>query len=87
MNQYDEDVYLKKYADTQNGIAIDQYTETRDMHYKIWCIENGEFSKETWYKLMIISLPPKYQNLLNEMLSYRIRLAQMLPVKHLGLLR
>lgn len=68
-NQYNGDVYLQKYTDSQNGVPIDQYTETRDLHYKIWCIENGEFTKETWYKLMIISLPDIYQELLNEMLS------------------
>ena len=28
---------------------------------KIWCIENGEFSHDTWYKLMIVSLGTKYQ--------------------------
>ena len=68
-NQYNGDVYLRKYADSQNGMTIDQYTESRNLHYKIWCIENGEFSKETWYKLMMVSLEEKYQNLLNEMLS------------------
>ena len=68
-NQYNGDVYLQKYADSENGMSIDQYTETRDLHYKIWCIENGEFSRETWYKLMIISLSETYQRLLNEMLA------------------
>lgn len=68
-NQYNGDVYLRKYADSQNGMTIDQYTESRNLHYKIWCIENGEFSKETWYKLMMVSLEEKYQKLLNEMLS------------------
>lgn len=68
-NQYNGDVYLQKYNDCNNGIPVDQYTESRDLHYKIWCIENGEFSKETWYKLMIISLSERYQVLLNEMLS------------------
>ena len=63
------EVYLDKYADSQNGIPVDQYTEIKDLHYKIWCIENGEFKKETWYKLMMISLPNQYQELLNEMLS------------------
>jgi len=67
-NQYSGTVYSQKYADSQNGIPIDQYTESRSLHYKIWCIENGEFSKETWYRLMIVSLPEKYQKLLNEML-------------------
>jgi len=68
-NQYSGAVYLQKYADSHTGITIDQYTETRDLHYKIWCIENGEFSRETWYKLMIISLPELYQRLLNEILE------------------
>lgn len=68
-NQYNGDVYLQKYTDSQNGIPIDQYTETRDLHYKIWCIENGEFTKETWYKLMIVSLSDSYQKLLNEILA------------------
>lgn len=68
-NQYTGDVYLQKYTDTKNGIPIDQYTETKDLHYKIWCIENGEFTEETWYRLMIVSLCDKYQVLLNEMLS------------------
>lgn len=68
-NQYNGDVYLQKYNDCNNGIPVDQYTESRDLHYKIWCIENGEFSKETWYKLMITSLSERYQILLNEMLS------------------
>ena len=65
-NQYGGEVYLQKYTDSQNGLPIDQYTESRDLHYKIWCIENGEFSKETWYKLMLISLPEPYQKLFNK---------------------
>ena len=68
-NQYSGSIYVKKYADSVDGMPIDQYTETRDLHYKIWCIENGEFSKSTWYKLMYISLEDKYQRLLNEILS------------------
>lgn len=68
-NQYSGDIYLKKYEDSQDGIPIDQYTASRDLHYKIWCIENGKFTKETWYKLMIISLSKKYQKLLNEILE------------------
>lgn len=60
---------MTNYTDTQNGIPIDQYTETKDLHYKIWCIENGEFTEETWYKLMIVSLCEEYQVLLNEILS------------------
>ena len=68
-NQYSADEYQQKYADSIDGMPIDRYTSCRDWHYKIWCIENGEFSKETWYKLMIVSLPRIYQNLLNEILN------------------
>ena len=68
-NQYTGVEYVQKYADSLDGMPIDQYTANRDLHYKIWCIENGEFSKETWYKLMMVSLPKKYQILLNEILN------------------
>ena len=68
-NQYSGTDYIQKYADSVDGMPIDQYTATRDLHYKIWCIENGEFSRDTWYKLMIVSLGTKYQKLLNEILS------------------
>ncbi len=68
-NQYSGTDYIQKYADSVDGMPIDQYTATRDLHYKIWCIENGEFSRDTWYKLMIVSLGTKYQILLNEILS------------------
>ena len=50
-NQYSGNEYLQKYADSIDGMPIDQYTSCRDLHYKIWCIENGEFTRETWYKL------------------------------------
>lgn len=68
-NQYSGNEYLQKYADSIDGMPIDQYTSCRDLHYKIWCIENGEFTGDTWYKLMMISLSKGYQNLLNEILS------------------
>lgn len=68
-NQYSGSEYLQKYADSVDGKPIDQYTSSRDLHYKIWCIENGEFTRETWYKLMIVSLPKVYQVLLNEILN------------------
>lgn len=68
-NQYSADEYQQKYADSIDGMPIDHYTSCRDLHYKIWCIENGEFSKETWYKLMIVSLSAQYQKLLNEILN------------------
>lgn len=68
-NQYDMSVYLKKYADCVEGVPIDTYTETNDLHHKIWCVEDGTYSRETWYKLMIVSLEPGYARLLDEMLE------------------
>lgn len=68
-NQYNIDNYLKKYEDSINGEPIDLYVSCKDLHYKIWCIENGTFSRETWYKLMIVSLPTRYQKLLDEILE------------------
>lgn len=43
-NQYSNDIYRAKYRDSQDGLPIDTYTESRGQHYKIWCIENGTFS-------------------------------------------
>lgn len=68
-NQYSQSLYIQKYTGSRTGIPVDQYTEYRDLHYKIWCIENGTFSKKTWYKLMIVSLPEVYQGLLDEILQ------------------
>lgn len=34
------------------------------MVVKKWCIENGEFSRDTWYKLMIVSLGKNTKNFL-----------------------
>ena len=68
-NQYSSNEYLQKYTDSIEGMPIDQYTSSKELHYKIWCIENGEFTRETWYKLMKISLSKKYQDLLDEILN------------------
>ena len=56
-NRYGKEEYFEKYIDSTDGAPIDTYTASRDLHYKIWCIEKGEFTIETWYKLMIVSLP------------------------------
>jgi len=69
-NQYSFNDYVKKYSESDNGIPIDFYTK-KELHYKIWCIENGNYPRETWYKLMIASLPKKYHKLLDEMLIYK----------------
>ncbi len=67
-NQYPYDDYVKKYSDCAPGAPIDFYAD-KDMHYKIWCIENGSYSRETWYQLMMVSLPEQYRPLLDEMLQ------------------
>lgn len=68
-NEYRTDEYRKKHNGSSNpDISIDYYTETKDEHYKIWCIENIDMSEELWYKLTLVSLAPKYRVLFNEML-------------------
>lgn len=62
------ELYKQKYEESQDGVSIDAYTESDEQHYKIWCVENGYFSKETWYKLMMVSLEEEYQKLLNELI-------------------
>ena len=66
-NQYSLEAYTKKYNE-EGIVSADLYTE-EGFHYKIWCIENGVYSREVWYELMIVSLPEKYQTLLNEILE------------------
>ena len=67
INQYNIGDYIAIYSDCDKDIPIDFYAE-RELHYKIWCMENGLYSKETWYKLVKVSLPPLYQELFDEML-------------------
>lgn len=67
-NQYFYSDYKQKYADANPDVPIDFYAEKK-LHYKIWCIENGRYSRETWYKLMVASLHKKYHVLLDEMLA------------------
>lgn len=68
-NQYSNEVYREKYQDSQNGLPIDTYTENRDQHYKIWCVENGTFSIDMWYMLMYVSLSRTYQSLFEEIMK------------------
>ena len=67
-NQYIYADYEKKYADADPDVPVDFYAEKK-LHYKIWCIENGRYSRETWYKLMVASLHEKYHSLLDEILA------------------
>lgn len=67
-NQYEYRDYRKKYLDAYTDVPIDFYAE-KQLHYKIWCIENGRYSKEIWYKLLYVSLSNGYRVLLDEMLE------------------
>lgn len=68
-NQYSNEIYRSKYQDSQDGLPIDTYTESRSQHYKIWCIENGTFSIDMWYMLMFVSLGRSYQVLFEEIMN------------------
>ena len=65
-NQYDGESYERKYNEKDSA---DLHTKTRALHYKIWCIEQGHYSREIWYKLMVVSLDERYCKLLDEMLQ------------------
>ena len=65
-NQYDGERYERKY--TENA-PVDLYTENNNLHHKIWCIEQGHYSRELWYKLMVVSLEERYCKLLDEILQ------------------
>lgn len=67
-NQYKIDDYRNKYSQSTEGIPIDFYAE-KHLHYKIWCIENGFYSREVWYNLMVVSLTERYRILLDEILA------------------
>lgn len=43
--------------------------KSNELHYKIWCIENGRYTREVWYNLMTASLNEKYRTLLDEILA------------------
>lgn len=69
-NEYQTEKYKQKHNGCSNSdIPIDYYTETKNEHYKIWCIENIDMSEELWYKLTLVSLAPRYMILFNEMLE------------------
>lgn len=69
-NQYSINSYMKKYNE-EGDTTADLYTED-GYHYKLWCIEDGKYSREIWYELMIVSLPETYQKLLNEIINDEI---------------
>lgn len=67
-NQYEMSEYIKKYSECEPDIPVDLHTKSNELHYKIWCIENGRYTREVWYNLMIASLNEKYRTLLDEIL-------------------
>ncbi|PEW38893.1 hypothetical protein CN431_20115 [Bacillus cereus] len=69
INFYFNEYYSVKYHDYSTDIPIDAYTENKNFHYKLWCVENVEISEDTWYKLVYLSLHSRYQTLFNDMFS------------------
>ena len=67
-NQYEMSEYIKKYSECEPDIPVDLHTKSNELHYKIWCIENGRYTREVWYNLMTASLNEKYRTLLDEIL-------------------
>ena len=67
-NQYEMSEYIKKYSECEPDIPVDLHTKRNELHYKIWCIENGRYTREVWYNLMTASLNEKYRTLLDEIL-------------------
>ncbi|RDU21916.1 hypothetical protein [Anaerosacchariphilus polymeriproducens] len=68
-NQYAMTEYVKKYSECSEDVPVDLYTEINELHHKIWCVEKGQYSREVWYDLMIVSLSGKYRKLLDEILQ------------------
>ena len=68
-NQYEMSEYIKKYSECEPDIPVDLHTKRNELHYKIWCIENGRYTREVWYNLMTASLNEKYRTLLDEILA------------------
>lgn len=68
-NQYEMSEYIKKYSECEPDIPVDLHTKSNELHYKIWCIENGRYTREVWYNLMTASLNEKYRTLLDEILE------------------
>lgn len=68
-NQYEMSEYIKKSSECEPDIPVDLHTKSNELHYKIWCIENGRYTREVWYNLMTASLNEKYRTLLDEILA------------------
>ncbi len=67
-NQYAFKDYDMKYREVSSDFPVDFYAD-KQLHHKIWCLENGNFSREVWYQLMVASLSERYRTLLDEILA------------------
>ncbi len=67
-NQYAFKDYSMKYFESSPDVPVDFYAD-KQLHYKIWCIENGNYNRKTWYRLIVASLHEKYHALLDEILA------------------
>lgn len=65
INQYESDTYSAKYSEAKNesGIPVDKYC---DLHYKIWCVEAGHISIETWSHLICATLDEPFREIFLE---------------------
>ena len=61
-NQYDIDDYNEKFYTSK----IDKYTKGKELHYKQWCLDEGEYSREIWMQLVEMSLEEQYRSLFEE---------------------
>lgn len=68
VNQYRRDVFVSKYADAvqQTGIPINKHTDTRDEHYKIWCVKGDGLSPKVWADLVCATLDVPFRSIFME---------------------
>lgn len=68
-NRYSSNIYREKYNDLNGKIRIDEYTNSKDEHYKLWCIENGTYSVMTWKRLVVASISDEYAKLFRKIVE------------------
>lgn len=68
-NRYSSNIYREKYNDLNGKIRIDEYTNSKEEHYKLWCIENGTYSVMTWKRLVVASISDEYAKLFREIVE------------------
>jgi len=62
-NQYRRDVFVGKYDDAvkRTGIPIDKHTDTRDEHYKVWCVKGDSLTAKVWAELVFVTLDAPFR--------------------------